>query len=112
MPKFTCFFFFFCMQLEVELSRECHEGDLKEKYRLARVMEHKMELEEKVVSRQKAELNKLREEEEARKREEAERRKKEEAKRRAKLDEIAERQRKREQELEERERLRKECNTA
>ncbi|KAL7591610.1 hypothetical protein Lser_V15G33844 [Lactuca serriola] len=135
-------------QLEVELSRERHEGDLKEKYRLARVMEHKMELEEKVVSRRKAEydrmraereerlgqilkarkeerdlkrkmlfylktekerLDKLREEEEARKREEAERRKKEEAERRAKLDEIAERQRKREQELEERERLRKEA---
>ncbi|KAL7614428.1 hypothetical protein Lser_V15G07327 [Lactuca serriola] len=135
-------------QLEVELSRERHERDLKEKYRLARVMEHKMELEEKVVSRRKAEydrmraereerlgqilkarkeerdlkrkmlfylktekerLNKLREEEEARKREEVERCKKEEAERREQLDEIAERQRKREQELEERERLRKEA---
>ncbi|KAL7615238.1 hypothetical protein Lser_V15G06472 [Lactuca serriola] len=29
------------VQLEVELRRERHEGDLKEKYRLARVMEHK-----------------------------------------------------------------------
>ncbi|CAI9300629.1 unnamed protein product [Lactuca saligna] len=30
------------VQLEVELRRERHEGDLKEKYRLARVMEHKV----------------------------------------------------------------------
>nr|KAJ0196852.1 hypothetical protein LSAT_V11C700372650 [Lactuca sativa] len=50
---------------------------MKEKYRLARVMEHKMELEEKVMSRRKAELKKERlnlgarkqEEEEAHKRE-------------------------------------------
>nr|GLL25807.1 eukaryotic translation initiation factor 3 subunit A-like [Ipomoea trifida] len=53
-------------------------------------------------------LNKLREEEEARKHEEMERRKKEEAERKAKLDEIAERQRQRELELEEKERKRKE----
>nr|XP_043635306.1 eukaryotic translation initiation factor 3 subunit A-like [Erigeron canadensis] len=135
-------------QLEVELSRERHDGDVKEKYRLARVMDHKMEFQERVVNRRQAEynrmkadreerisqivrarkeerdikrkmlfyvkteeerLNRLREEEEARKREEAERRKKEEAVHRAKMDEIAERQRKREQELEERERLRKEA---
>ncbi|KAK9277106.1 hypothetical protein L1049_006645 [Liquidambar formosana] len=54
-------------------------------------------------------LNKLREEEEARKREEAERRRKEEAERKAKLDEIAEKQRQRERELEEKERLRREA---
>ncbi|CAH1419341.1 unnamed protein product [Lactuca virosa] len=132
---------------QVELSRERHEGDLKEKYRLARLMEHKMELEERVVRSRMAEfdrmraereerigqilkarkeerdlkrkmfylktekesLNRLLEEEETRKREEAEKRKKEEAEKRAKLDEIPERQRKREQELEERERLRKEA---
>lgn len=50
----------------------------------------------------------LQEEEEARKREEAERRKKEEAERQAKLDEIAEKQRRRMLELEEKERREKE----
>ncbi|XP_042491629.1 eukaryotic translation initiation factor 3 subunit A-like [Macadamia integrifolia] len=54
-------------------------------------------------------LNKLHEEEEARKREAEERRKKEEAERKAKLDEIAEKQRQRERELEEKERLRREA---
>ncbi|KAK8941301.1 Eukaryotic translation initiation factor 3 subunit A [Platanthera zijinensis] len=53
-------------------------------------------------------LAKLREEEEARKLEEAERRVREEAERKAKLDEIAEKQRQREIELDEKERLRKE----
>ncbi|KAI3754987.1 hypothetical protein L1987_54779 [Smallanthus sonchifolius] len=135
-------------QLEVERSRLRHDGDVKEKHRLARVMEHKMEFQERVVSRRQAEYNRmrsereerlsqvlkarkeerdikrkmlyflrteeerltrLREEEEVRKRQEAEKRKKEEIERWAKLDEIAERQRKREQELEERERLRKEA---
>ncbi|KAI3721796.1 hypothetical protein L2E82_32814 [Cichorium intybus] len=38
-------------QLEVQLSRERHDGDLKEKYRLARVMEHKMEFQQRVVTR-------------------------------------------------------------
>ncbi|KAK9073903.1 hypothetical protein SSX86_006497 [Deinandra increscens subsp. villosa] len=135
-------------QREVKESRERHDEYVKQKYRLARVMEHKMEFEERVVNLREAEykrmraereerlnqvlkarkeerdmkrkmlyylrteeerLTRLREEEEARVRQEAEKRKKEEAERRAKLDEIAERQRKREQELEERERLRKEA---
>nr|GEV18039.1 eukaryotic translation initiation factor 3 subunit A-like [Tanacetum cinerariifolium] len=135
-------------QLEVELSRERHDGDVQEKRRLTRVLEHKKEFQERVENRRKLEfnrmkaereerlsqvlkarkeerdikrkmlyylkteeerLNRLREEEEARKREEAEKKKKEEAEHRAKLDEIAERQRKREQELEEQERLRKEA---
>ncbi|XP_076927506.1 eukaryotic translation initiation factor 3 subunit A [Bidens hawaiensis] len=133
---------------EVEQSRGRHDEDVKQKNRLARVLEHKRLFESVVVQRRQAEyerlkaerkerinqvlqarkeerdlkkkmlyylrteedrLTKLREEEEAQKRQEAERRKKEEAERRAKLDEIAERQRKREQELEERERLRKEA---
>ncbi|KAF5746717.1 eukaryotic translation initiation factor 3 subunit A [Tripterygium wilfordii] len=54
-------------------------------------------------------LKRLREEEEARKHEEAERRKKEDAERQAKLDEIFERQKQRERELEEKERLRREA---
>ncbi|GMH18914.1 hypothetical protein Nepgr_020755 [Nepenthes gracilis] len=53
-------------------------------------------------------LSKQQEEEEARKREEVERRRKEEAERRAKLDEIAEIQRQRERELEEKEMARRE----
>uniref|UniRef100_A0A803KNW3 Eukaryotic translation initiation factor 3 subunit A n=1 Tax=Chenopodium quinoa TaxID=63459 RepID=A0A803KNW3_CHEQI len=133
-------------QLEVELSRQRHDGDLQEKNRLARVMENKRIFQERVVNRRQSEferlrqeraehynqirqsrrqqrvakrkmifylrseeerLNKLREEEEARKNEEAERRRKEEAERQAKLDEIAEKQRQRERELEEKERLRR-----
>ncbi|KAK1326232.1 Eukaryotic translation initiation factor 3 subunit A [Acorus calamus] len=54
-------------------------------------------------------LTRLREEEELRKREEEERRKKEEAEHRAKLDEIAAKQRQRERELEEKDRLRREA---
>ncbi|KAF5739893.1 eukaryotic translation initiation factor 3 subunit A [Tripterygium wilfordii] len=54
-------------------------------------------------------LKKLREEEEARKFEEAERQKKEEAERQAKLEEIFKRQKQRDLELEEKERLRKEA---
>ncbi|PPD97379.1 hypothetical protein GOBAR_DD05592 [Gossypium barbadense] len=57
-------------QLEVELSRQHHDGDLKEKNRLARMLENK-----------------------------AERRRKEEAEDKAKMDEIAEKQRQREREL-------------
>lgn len=53
-------------------------------------------------------INKLREEEEARKREETEKRRKEEAERKAKLDEMAEKQRQRERELEEKKRLMRE----
>ncbi|KAB5529180.1 hypothetical protein DKX38_019261 [Salix brachista] len=135
-------------QLETELSRQRHDGDLKEKYRLSRMLENKIIFEERVKSRREAEfnqrkaereerinqiiqarkqerealrkkiffvrseeerLNKLREEEEARKLEEAERRRKEEAERKAKLDEIAEKQRQRERELEEKERVRREA---
>ncbi|GAB4841470.1 Eukaryotic translation initiation factor 3 subunit A [Ancistrocladus abbreviatus] len=134
-------------QLEIELSRQRHDGDLQEKRRLARMLDNKRMFQERVMSRRQAEfdrlrqereerlmqifqarkqeretkrkmifflrseeekLNKLREEEEARKHEEAERRRKEEAERKAKLDEIAEKQRQRERELEEKERLRRE----
>ncbi|KAA8536786.1 hypothetical protein F0562_029264 [Nyssa sinensis] len=134
-------------QQEIELSRQRHDGDLKEKNRLSRMLDQKMQFQERVMNRRQAEYNRLRaereerinqilqkrkqereykrkmlfylrseeerlkklhEEEEARKHEEAERRRKEEAERRAKLDEIAEKQRKRELELEERERQRRE----
>ncbi|KAI3448526.1 hypothetical protein Pfo_005191 [Paulownia fortunei] len=54
-------------------------------------------------------LRRQQEEDEARKREEAERQKKEEAVRKAKLDEIAEKQKQSDRELEERERLRREA---
>ncbi|XVF05993.1 hypothetical protein REPUB_Repub06bG0009600 [Reevesia pubescens] len=135
-------------QLEVELSRQRHDGDLKEKNRLVRMLENKMIFQERVISHRQAEfdqrrvereerikriiqarkqerdikrkkifyvrseeerIRKLHEEEEARKREEAERRRKEEAEHKAKMDEIAEKQRQREQELEEKERLRREA---
>ncbi|KAG4189123.1 hypothetical protein ERO13_A08G207600v2 [Gossypium hirsutum] len=135
-------------QLEVELSRQRHDGDLKEKNRLARMLENKMIFQESVISRRQAEfdqrrvereerikqiiqarkqerdikrkkifyvrseeerIKKMRKEEEACKREEAERRRKEEAEHKAKMDEIAEKQRQRERELEEKERLRREA---
>ncbi|KAK1584348.1 hypothetical protein Q3G72_032220 [Acer saccharum] len=135
-------------QQEIELSRQCHDGDLREKNRLSRMLDNKNIFQERVISHRQAEfdrrgvereerinliiqarkqereaqrkmifyvrseeerLNKIREEEEARKLEEAERRRKEEAERKAKLDEIAEKQRQRERELEEKERLRKEA---
>lgn len=126
---------------EIELSRERHDGDLKEKKRLARMFEHKHQFQDKVMNRRQTEydrlkteraerinhilqqrrqemeikrkmlfflkseeqrLKKLQEEEEARKHEEAERQKKEAAEHQAKLDRIAEKQRQREQEIEER----------
>uniref|UniRef100_A0A5B6YHZ3 Eukaryotic translation initiation factor 3 subunit A n=1 Tax=Davidia involucrata TaxID=16924 RepID=A0A5B6YHZ3_DAVIN len=135
-------------QQEIELSRQRHDGDLKEKNRLSRMSNHKTQFQERVIKQREAECNRLRaesderinqilqkrrqerefkrkmlfylrseeerlkklhEEEEARKREEAERRRKEEAEHKAKLDEIAEKQRKRELELEERERQRREA---
>ncbi|CAI0390945.1 unnamed protein product [Linum tenue] len=135
-------------QLEVELSRQRHDGDLKEKNRLIRMMDNKTIFQERVIARRQAEfdqrqaareariiqiiqtrrhereiqrkkilyikteqerLARLKEEEEARKHEEAERRKKEEAERKAKLDELAEKQRQRDRELEEKERLRREA---
>eukprot|EP00268_Persea_americana_P000331 TRINITY_DN1011_c0_g1_i6.p1 TRINITY_DN1011_c0_g1~~TRINITY_DN1011_c0_g1_i6.p1 ORF type:complete len:966 (+),score=222.53 TRINITY_DN1011_c0_g1_i6:352-3249(+) len=134
-------------QEAIELSREHHAGDLKEKNRLVRILDDKIIFQNKIVQRREEEYNKLKKEreekiinlinarraerdrlrkmifylrteeerltklqgeEEARQREEAERKKKEEAERKAKLDEIAEKQRQREWELEEKERLRKE----
>ncbi|KAL8088616.1 eukaryotic translation initiation factor 3 subunit A-like isoform X2 [Apium graveolens] len=128
-------------QQEIELSRLRHDGDLKEKNRLLRILENKTQFQNKVVkcrqdeyermrgerdarvneilqarkeeretkrkmlfylSVEEERLKKLQEEEEARKLIEAERLKKEEAEKRARLDRIAEIQRQREQEIEER----------
>ncbi|XP_042381285.1 eukaryotic translation initiation factor 3 subunit A-like [Zingiber officinale] len=132
---------------EIELSRKHHAGDLQEKNRLARMLDHKHIFQQRIVSHREAEHNRLkteredkikqivtmrkheramkrkllyylkseeerltreREAEETRKREEEETRKKEEAERKAKLDAIAEKQRQRERELEEKEQLRRE----
>ncbi|KAJ1282863.1 hypothetical protein BS78_03G084000 [Paspalum vaginatum] len=132
---------------EIELSKQHHAGDLQEKNRLSRMLEHKNAFQQRIVQRREAEfgrlkkerdehisqlissrkreretvrklmyylnleeqrIERLREEEEARKREEEERRKREEAERKAKLDAIAEKQRLREIELEEKEKARKE----
>ncbi|MED6111004.1 Eukaryotic translation initiation factor 3 subunit A [Stylosanthes scabra] len=51
---------------EIELSRQRHEGDLKEKERLARMMGNKEIYQEKVVSRRQAEFDRLRKETEER----------------------------------------------
>ncbi|KAI9382965.1 hypothetical protein POPTR_013G011900v4 [Populus trichocarpa] len=47
-------------QLETELSRQRHDGDLKEKYRLSRMLENKIIFEERVKSRREAEFNQRR----------------------------------------------------
>lgn len=53
-------------QQEVELSKQRHEGDLKEKERLARMMDNKEIYQERVVSHRQAEFNRLRGEREER----------------------------------------------
>ncbi|KAF5785597.1 putative eukaryotic translation initiation factor 3 subunit A [Helianthus annuus] len=53
-------------QREVERSQSRHDEDVKEKNRLARVMEHKREFEERVVRRREAEYARLRVEREER----------------------------------------------
>ncbi|KAH9615424.1 hypothetical protein KSS87_002522, partial [Heliosperma pusillum] len=114
-------------QLEVERSRQGHDNDLKEKNRLARMLNNKereehigqillerkqeREAKRKMIYYLKTEeerLNKLKQEEEAREREEKERKKKEDAERQAKLDAIAAKQRQKEQEIEEKKRKEKE----
>ncbi|KAE8678116.1 Eukaryotic translation initiation factor 3 subunit A [Hibiscus syriacus] len=44
-------------QLEVELSRQHHDGDLREKNRLVRMLENKMIFQERVISRRQAEFD-------------------------------------------------------
>ncbi|KAH7542989.1 eukaryotic translation initiation factor 3 subunit A [Ziziphus jujuba] len=51
-------------QLEIELSQQRHEGDLKEKNRLARMLDNKMIFQERVMSRRQAEFDKRRQERE------------------------------------------------
>ncbi|XP_022719484.1 eukaryotic translation initiation factor 3 subunit A-like isoform X2 [Durio zibethinus] len=53
-------------QLEVELSRQRHDGDLKEKNRLARMLENKLIFQERVMSRRQAEFDQRRVEREER----------------------------------------------
>ncbi|KAI4300137.1 hypothetical protein L6164_033548 [Bauhinia variegata] len=53
-------------QQEIKLSQERHEGDLREKNRLVRMMENKEVYQEMVVSKRQAEFNRLRREREER----------------------------------------------
>lgn len=53
-------------QLEVELSRQCHDGDLLEKNRLARMLDNKVVFQETVVSRRQVEYDRMRQEREER----------------------------------------------
>ncbi|KMZ75452.1 putative Eukaryotic translation initiation factor 3 subunit [Zostera marina] len=133
--------------MEIDRSRDDHAGNVQEKKRLTRMLEHKILFQNQIVNKRESEFNrlkkekedkikelrairmsekirkyklqhyliceeerldKLREEEEARKLEEAERKKKEDAEKKIRLDEIAEKQRRREEELEQKERLRRE----
>ncbi|XP_024028195.1 eukaryotic translation initiation factor 3 subunit A [Morus notabilis] len=47
-------------QLEIELSQQRHEGDLKEKNRLSRMVDNKMIFQERVMSRRQAEFDRRR----------------------------------------------------
>nr|CAD1832102.1 unnamed protein product [Ananas comosus var. bracteatus] len=51
---------------EIELSRQHHAGDLQEKNRLSRMLEHKNILQEGIASRREAEFNRLKKEREDR----------------------------------------------
>jgi translation initiation factor 3 subunit A len=53
-------------QREVELSKERHESDLKEKNRLSRMLEHKEIFQAEVISRRQAEFDRIRAEKEER----------------------------------------------
>ncbi|KAK7284215.1 hypothetical protein RJT34_18957 [Clitoria ternatea] len=53
-------------QQEIELSKQRHEGDLKEKERLVRMIDNKEIYQERVVSHRQAEFNRLRREKEER----------------------------------------------
>ncbi|EOX92531.1 Proteasome component (PCI) domain - like 2 [Theobroma cacao] len=53
-------------QLEVELSRQHHDGDLREKNRLARMMDNKIIFQERVMSCRQVEFDRRREEREER----------------------------------------------
>ncbi|XP_057496488.1 eukaryotic translation initiation factor 3 subunit A-like [Actinidia eriantha] len=53
-------------QQEVELSRQRHDGDLKEKNRLSRMLDHKTQFQETVMNHRQAEYNRLRAETEER----------------------------------------------
>ncbi|XP_065854798.1 eukaryotic translation initiation factor 3 subunit A [Euphorbia lathyris] len=47
-------------QLEIELSRQRHDGDLREKNRLSRMLENKMIFQERVIRRRQAEFDRMR----------------------------------------------------
>ncbi|KAJ0013461.1 hypothetical protein Pint_19724 [Pistacia integerrima] len=53
-------------QLETELSRQRHDGDLKEKNRLSRMLDNKEKFQERVLNRRKAEFDRRRVEREER----------------------------------------------
>ncbi|XP_042469824.1 eukaryotic translation initiation factor 3 subunit A-like [Zingiber officinale] len=104
-------------QHKVVIRREAEHNQLKKERddkinQIVTMRKRDREIKRKLLYYLKSEEDRLtrqQEEEEARKREEEERRKKEDAERKAKLDAIAERQRQREKELEEKERLRREA---
>ncbi|KAG6518945.1 hypothetical protein ZIOFF_022431 [Zingiber officinale] len=104
-------------QHKVVIRRETEHNQLKKERddkinQIVTMRKRDREIKRKLLYYLKSEEDRMtrqQEEEEARKREEEERRKKEDAERKAKLDAIAERQRQREKELEEKERLRREA---
>ncbi|GJN37643.1 hypothetical protein PR202_gb26619 [Eleusine coracana subsp. coracana] len=123
---------------EIELSKQRHAGDLQEKNRLSRMLEHKNAFQDRIIQRREAEFSHLKKERDerinqlisSRKREREtvrklmyylnmeeqriekiheERKKREEAERKAKLDAIAAKQQQRERELEEKARQMREA---
>ncbi|KAI6692377.1 hypothetical protein NL676_020087 [Syzygium grande] len=95
-------------QQEIELSRQRHDGDLREKNRLARMLENKVIFQERVMSRRQAEYDRLRAQSEEQVRLELHARKQQREAKRKKLFFLSEEEKRRQRLLEEEEARRRE----
>ncbi|XP_030459923.2 eukaryotic translation initiation factor 3 subunit A [Syzygium oleosum] len=95
-------------QQEIELSRQRHDGDLREKNRLARMLENKVIFQERVMSRRQAEYDRLRAQSEEQVRQELQARKQQREAKRKKLFFLSEEEKRRQRLLEEEEARRRE----
>lgn len=95
-------------QQEIELSRQRHDGDLREKNRLARMVENKVIFQERVMSRRQAEFDRLKAQSEEQVRLELRARKQQREAKRKKLFFLREEEKRRQRLLEEEEARRRE----
>lgn len=95
-------------QQEIELSRQRHDGDLKEKNRLTRMLDNKAIFQERVMSRRQAEYDRLKAQSEEQVRLELQARKQQREAKRKKLFFLTEEEKRRERLLEEEEARRRE----